>query len=849
MGKPKGGAHYFFSYRSEVVGVAVSALFVFLTFSLTSFHVHDPSLLHFSSDMTDIQNWCGSAGAHVASFFFYLFGSSAYIVLFMLLYAASLILLKKSFRDEWERFCALGILLLTFSTLAALFDIDFNGSYAGGVLGDSLAVVLYSLLDHTGTLLLLFTLLWISLSMLLQYSLLSAAYMVGDASFYWACVGLSTLLASLSQLLFKMKIITNSIKNIDILPIVYPAYKGQVAEATPAPAPTEEAVSYSPTLPEDEQDEGVLAFATAEALAAGDEDIDDSFWQQVQGENVAVATAAPASHEDIMADNEALLAIHARFAAKGAIAVTGTDAFFLNKVFMRLRNSVLPSNIFSEVHKPMWLRIIAARGSRKTTPVPQATQAPPKQPVISYRLPDLSMFEVTRSKAANQNVREEECREQAHCLEEKLHHFGVKGKVTAIRPGPVITLFEYKPEIDTKISRIMALGDDLALALRAMSIRIVAPIPGRSVVGFEIANKLRETVFLSDLLLHDEFSKCDMTLPLALGVDITGNPIIEDLIGMPHLLVAGSTGAGKSVGLNTMLMSLLCKLSPQQLRLILVDPKRLEFAPYKDIPHLLFPIVTNPRKVTPVLKWVVAEMERRYENMAQLGVRNLMDYQKMHAQKQPEDLPEMPFIIIMIDELADLMMVAGKEVELHITRIAQMARAAGIHMIVATQRPSVDVVTGIIKVNFPTRIAFRVSSRVDSKTILDGSGAEKLLGKGDMLFTNPRGGLSRVHGAYVSDEEIHTLTDYLRTQQPSQYLDWEEIESVERASSDDSHEDDELYNQILVEVKKMDEVSISMIQRKFRIGFNRSARLIERLEMSGVIAPAQGSKPRKVLRD
>jgi S-DNA-T family DNA segregation ATPase FtsK/SpoIIIE len=337
-------------------------------------------------------------------------------------------------------------------------------------------------------------------------------------------------------------------------------------------------------------------------------------------------------------------------------------------------------------------------------------------------------------------------------------------------------------------------------------------------------------------------------LPIALGVDITGNPITCDLVKMPHLLVAGSTGSGKSVGLNAILVSLLCKLRPDQLKIILVDPKRLEFAPYADIPHLLFPIVTSPRKAIPVLKWVVQEMEERYDLMAQAGVRNIIDYHKFYAKSKDESLAQMPFIVLIIDELADLMMVAGKDVETSIARTAQMARAAGIHMIVATQRPSVDVLTGMIKVNFPARIAFRVSSKIDSRTIIDSQGAEKLLGRGDMLFLNSGASSpQRIHGAYVSTKQITQLADYLRSQQQVEYLNiHEELQKIN--NNETNIFEDELYEEIKNFVKSTDEISISLLQRKYRIGFNRSARVIEQLEKDGLVAPPQGSKMRKVIR-
>ncbi|MBU4269591.1 DNA translocase FtsK [Candidatus Dependentiae bacterium] len=468
--------------------------------------------------------------------------------------------------------------------------------------------------------------------------------------------------------------------------------------------------------------------------------------------------------------------------------------------------------------------------------------------LINYKLPDTNIFQsVSNSDEKLKKQLEQEGVVKAQLLEEKLKYFGIKGTVTAIHPGPVITLFEYKPEIDSKISKIISLEDDLALALMALSIRIVAPIPGKSVVGFEISNKTRQNVLLAELLNSKEFKNFSGKLPIVFGVDIVGNSVIQDLSGMPHLLVAGSTGSGKSVGLNTMLVSLLCQFKPDQLKLILIDPKRLEFAPYKDIPHLLFPIITNPRQASPVLKWLVQEMEMRYDKMSHFGVRNIFEYQDLA--KNDNSIEQMPFIVLMIDELADLMMVAGKDIEIHIARIAQMARAAGIHMVIATQRPSVDVITGLIKVNFPSRIAFRVSSKIDSRTIVDCSGAEKLLGRGDMLYMNSASSdLQRIHGAYVGVKEIEKLTAHLRAQAEPEYLDLNET-LREMSKSEVENIEDELYPDVLEFIKKIEEISISGLQRRYRIGFNRSARIIEKLEFDGLLAPAQGSKPRKILKD
>lgn len=431
-------------------------------------------------------------------------------------------------------------------------------------------------------------------------------------------------------------------------------------------------------------------------------------------------------------------------------------------------------------------------------------------------------------------------------LEQKLVRFGVKGKVVAVKQGPVVTLFEYQPDADTKVSKIVSLEDDLAMALEALSVRIIAPIPGTSRVGIEVANKERTSVFMNEIIRSSIFKKHSGALPFVLGKDTVGNNVVADLADMPHLLVAGSTGSGKSVALNALLISLLCKRSPEEMRLVIIDPKRLEFTSYHDIPHLLFPVITQPAQAAPVLSWLVRTMEERYEKMAQLNVRNIGEYKRMCKQKDIEDT--MPYIVVMIDELADLMIIARKEIEESIARLAQMARASGIHLILATQRPSVDVLTGVIKVNFPSRIAFRVSSKIDSRTIIDTMGAEKLLGKGDMLFMDAHSaGIKRLHGAYVTDDEITSIVSFIKTQQKPEYIDLQSI-IAQHIRADSQELDDPLLQDIIRSLDHIDELSISSLQRKFSIGYNRSARIVENLEHMGYIMPADGSKMRKVIK-
>ncbi len=448
--------------------------------------------------------------------------------------------------------------------------------------------------------------------------------------------------------------------------------------------------------------------------------------------------------------------------------------------------------------------------------------------------------------------------ELARFLEKKLLDFGVKGNVTEVRPGPVITMFEFEPASGQRINKIAGLADDIAMAMSALSVRIVAPIPGRAVVGFEIPNPTREIVKLRDIVECDKFSESKSMLTFAVGKDIFGAPVVSDLSRMPHLMVAGATGAGKSVCINSMIISILYKASFNDVKLLLIDPKMLELSLYRGIPHLLLPVVTDPKKAQVALRWVVEEMERRYRVMADLGVKNISGYNiKIKKEKKRSDEisgdgtdeapSHMPYVVVIIDELSDLMMTSSREVEESITRLAHMARASGIHLIVATQRPSVNVLTGVIKANFPARISFQVSSRVDSRTILDTSGAEHLLGEGDMLFLPPTSSkLIRVHGAYVSEEEILRVVDFVKDQASPEYekVDLSVDVDVTRGLDD---EYDEKYDDAVAFVAQTGKASISLVQRHLRIGYNRAARIIEKMEEEGIVGPSDGVRPREVL--
>ncbi|HEY2829903.1 MAG TPA: DNA translocase FtsK, partial [Thermoanaerobaculia bacterium] len=450
--------------------------------------------------------------------------------------------------------------------------------------------------------------------------------------------------------------------------------------------------------------------------------------------------------------------------------------------------------------------------------------------------------------------------EIGHLIEERCREFAVDGEVTAYHPGPVVTTFEFKPSAGVKYAKVVNLGDDLALALKAESIRIER-ISGSSTVGIEVPNKKRELIALRDIIDTDVFTQQQSLLTLALGKDIHGDAFVTDLARMPHLLVAGATGAGKSVGLNSMIVSLLYKALPKQLRMIMIDPKMVELKIYEDIPHLLHPIVTDPKLASNALIWSVAEMENRYRTLAECGVRNIDQYNALlkdpealrRAKKSADDAPipePLQYIVIIIDEFADLMMIAPKDVEDSVTRLAQKARAVGIHLIIATQRPSVDVITGVIKANFPSRISYQVASRIDSRTILDTQGAERLLGNGDMLFLPPgTARIRRLHGAYVSEREINEVVDFVkRNQGEPKYL--EEVTKIEpEKSGADGIEylEDPKYDEAVRVVLTTGQASASYLQRRLKLGYSRAARLIEIMEANGVVGPSQGSKPREIL--
>ncbi|MGB8367027.1 MAG: DNA translocase FtsK [Candidatus Babeliales bacterium] len=759
--------------------VGLSIIFLFL--SLISYNPEDSSYFSYHSSGLVVSNNAGLYGAQVAALLFFLFGSAALLLIPLLAFVFFMLVKKKIIKNEWERLVAFILLLPLSSTLLRLYAVDFLYSpYPGGLIGYLLYTKLITLVGFLPSTIFLWSMSLVCFFLITRFSFMPIVH--------YSIAGIQYSL----QLLVHYKVIQWSLwliyrasyfllirPFILLIQFFKKLFDGSLFEAT------------NLITPQDQQDDSHALVELYELLQA-----DSKKTVVPDGDQQDTIVA---HKKTIKSDNENQT-INQCETIEQQCSSEQSNIFFNNMEFKE------------------------------------------KQPdQLHYMLPSLTIF-IGVDDEQNDTHLKKELEVDAQRLQEKLERFGVLGKVVAIKRGPVVTLFEYKPQIDIKLSKIVTLEDDLALALQALSIRIIAPIPGRPVVGFEVANKKRKSVSLAQVIQSQNYEKFSGSLPLILGEDTIGTTVMVDLARMPHLLIAGSTGSGKSVALNAMLMSLLCKLNPDQLKLILIDPKRLEFSMYTDIAHLLFPIVTDPKGAIPALRWVVQQMEERYEKMAVSGARNIVEF---NENLDIED--HLPFIVIVIDELSDLMLTAGRDIEHSITRIAQMARAAGIHMIVATQRPSVDVITGLIKVNFPSRISFRVTSRVDSRTILDCIGAEKLLGSGDMLFldvTNSQ--LSRVHGAYVSDYEIRQVVDHIRAERAVSYLDF--TQEFLAQNDDTEMMDDDLYQDIIKFLQEIDEISISLLQRKFRIGYNRSARIIDRLESHGLVMPPDGGKMRKVIR-
>ena len=778
----------------DFLGFVCLSFAVFMLISLISYDPTDPS---FNTKVTghdySIQNYCGVFGSYVADLMMQLFGYASYLFPIGMIEVVRSLVFKKNWTANFFKFTGF-VLLMIFTTLGLSLA---NGHTEmlplwGGFCGYYAKQVSVRYFGLTGT-----VLLWASFGL----TSVSMVFGWGVKDFMIAFHQLSVWLGELSK---KFAI----------------AGKDKIAEA----------------------------YETAqEAMKREEKEIEKGLKEiKATPENVIPIKAAPSKPK--ISIDEKLNEIKEAKAAKEEA----------KKAEKKLDVAGLPPIVIPT--KP-----VAAAANN----LPDRNQAVVEntKEKTNYKLPTVELLSAPENQELE--INRDELLENASILEQKLRDFGVDGKVVEVQPGPVVTMYEFEPASGVKVNQITRLNDDLTLALRAMSVRI-SLVPGKSVIGIEVANRNRQVVYLKDIISNSIFEQNPSKLTFAFGKDISGNPYVSDLRKMPHVLVAGATGSGKSVAINSMILSVLYKSTPEEVRMILVDPKMLELSMYDGIPHLLLPVVTDPRKAAAALRWATQEMERRYRLMASLGVRNLEGYNAKvlkHMEDNPppaqESLPidgpkiekhdgKLPFLMIVIDELADLMMVSSREVEDSIIRLAQMARASGIHLVLATQRPSVDVITGVIKANMPSRISFQVSSKIDSRTILDTNGAETLLGAGDMLFMPP--GTSRIlrcHGAFVTDQEVEKVTNFWKEQGDPDYHE-EILATPDPEDSDDiggsvSGEEDELYRQSLEIVRERGIASISYIQRRLRIGYNRAARLVERMEEEGLLAPGEVGKPREVI--
>jgi len=772
--------------RKEITGIFLFFLVLFTAVSLASFSPDDPSIHNVASG--DTHNFFGLAGAHLAGFLVGLFGVGAFWAPVLLMIACVRFYTGKNGHAAGMTGAGGAILLVVTGAFLALFSESYqivDATYpAAGMIGLPLHAFLLDYADRFGAFVILFFLL-----------------LVG----FILTTGISVIRISKNT----MRIMLLAAAWTGRMPQAVAGYFGKRSRSSSgSPSGLSVRAKKSPS--------------GADSSKKAPEKRPDPVNPEAPHSSAAGKKENPGGQRKEPA---------ARAAAKNGDA--GGP-----KSDIRIKTSVPPLSV-------------------------QSAAAPRQQEFESMRvgdgfqLPKLGFLdEPVRTK---EDVDHEHLRMQSGILEEKLADFGVQGSVKEVLPGPVITRYEFAPAPGVKINKIVNLADDLALALKALSVRIIAPIPGKAVIGIELPNDHRETVGFKDIVSSGVYTKSSSMLTIALGKDIVGHPVVADLEKMPHLLIAGATGTGKSVALNTMITSILYKATPEDVKFIMIDPKRIELSIYDGIPHLIAPVVTDMKKATNALFWAVREMERRYKLLSGMKVRNIRQYntriekgdipKKEDGEESDDPPPEkIPYIVVVIDELADLMMVSSRDVEVGLTRLAQMARAAGIHMIIATQRPSVDVLTGLIKANFPTRLSFQVSSKTDSRTIIDANGAEALLGNGDMLFLPPgTAKLQRIHGAYVSEDEVTRIIGFLKSQKTPEY-DHNIVAAQEAGKDENSDADhDEKYDEAVELVTRTGQASISMVQRHLRIGYNRAARIIETMESEGVVGPSDGVKPREIL--
>ncbi|HEY2435150.1 MAG TPA: DNA translocase FtsK [Vicinamibacterales bacterium] len=806
---------------SEFLGVALFAAALIWLISLASYSASDPVWFFNTGSDAAPANFAGRVGAFVGELSYQLLGYAAYLIPLVLVVAGWHYFWCRAVDAAYTKLAGAALLLGCFSSFLSLafgaLDVGGKEFRAGGVTGDRLAAFLADYLNRTGSIILILTLLFAAI-------ILSTHFSFGR------------LFASLAQV---------------------------AKERWAAMQDARQQRKESKVREEERQEvlrkhlggKDTKGKDTKEAKDAKERDTKEMPPPFLARLNSAAAGGDAARVPSADAARSAV-----REPARGAPVQAGPAATSRSKTAALVTAAAAALKAASSKPTPPAIR----------KPVPAAIPDPADREMAlpltdpekverrkgAFALPPNSLLDAPKGE---RKIDERQLMDGARLLEEKCREFSVEGTVVQIHPGPVVTTYEFKPDAGVKYSKITGLADDLCLAMEAESV-IIDRIPGKSTVGIQIPNPNREAISLRELLESDAYKRSPSKLTLAMGKTIHGEPFVSDLATMPHLLIAGSTGAGKSVSVNAMITSILMRATPDDVRFIMVDPKRLELGMYEDIPHLLTPVVMDPKLAANALRWAVREMEERYKTLAAFGVRNIEQFNRnvraMQAETKPgepvfdekgNEVKPLPYIVVLIDELADLMMVAGNEVEESIARLAQMARAIGIHLVLATQRPSVDVITGLIKANMPARISFRVTTKIDSRTILDGNGAEQLLGKGDMLYLPPASSrLVRLHGPYISEQESARLASFLRKQGKPTY-DTTVTADEKGAQAQIEFEKDELYDEAARIVVSSGQASISYLQRRLRIGFSRAARLVDMMEMDGLVSAAAGGKPREVL--
>ena len=862
----------------ELGTIAITAFALFLWIAIFSYHSQDSSL--FTQSTEPYLNACGRVGAHLAALFLQFFGMAAFLIPVGFLFVAAQTHSKEGIAKALSSLAGLSVSVIALTVFLSIHSKTWHWSQTefltGGIFGAWLSIPMEQLLNRTGasivSLAIFFACLVISTPIGVSHFLSAFIRAAGIISYRFGRLALTYTAYYSAILLNKLAqfIGVQAKKSFDQIRERAEAYRMARVEAKAA-------------LIHEVKDQqvGVLAAGQTEASQ-----LSEAVEVKVKRKKAAGATSVETDLNDEQVEEVESLEAGSK-AHRGLRSAVNDKAVENNEGDETDEKSVIT---VSELKKPRQTELFA-KGlviEKARTPLEAEIEKPKfkfdkkrgrwKLPIIDF------LRKVTKVETA---IDKDRLTERAHVVSDKLAEFGIDGEVTAMRVGPVITLYEFKPGPGIKVSRISGLVEDLSMALASKSVRILAPLPGKAVVGIEIPSENREQVLLREFLQTGEFQNPKYQIPVVMGKDISGQAIFADLAKMPHLLVSGQTGSGKSVFMNGLICSLLYRFTPDELRLILVDPKFIEFSFYHDIPHLLLPVVDDPKNASSALKWAVREMERRYRVLEAAGVKNLQGYNEKvmslgaevmadllqaEAQSQEESgismtggdwievfdkdeagapiIGKLPYTVIIIDELADLMMTVKKEVEGSIARIAQKARAAGIHLVIATQRPSTDVITGLIKANMPTRCSFSLASQIDSRTILDRPGAERLLGQGDMLFIPPGTGEPvRLQGAFIDDNELNKVTDFLREQGKPHYrneilLDPEEAANEEMGMDDDR---DPLWDQALEIVRGSKTASASFLQRRLQIGYNRAARLIELMESKGIVGPADGAKPREIL--